>query len=1081
MNFKSREKLLASVAALSLLGISPQQTFAAQITTNQAVQQTKKITGNVSDAMGPIIGATVKVKGTKNAAVTDFDGNYTLNVGAGQTVEVTYVGYITKSFKVGGQNKYNITLTEDNNSLQEVVVVGYGTMKKSDLAGASASMDEKTLKQTPITNVDQAFQGKISGVNAVQTSGQPGSAVAVSVRGIATINANSEPLYVVDGVIFNSQSNSGSSLGLGDKLGNGSHSAVSPLSLINPSDIVSMEVLKDASATAVYGVKGANGVILVTTKRGQEGKAKIDIGFNATLKAPSKLPNKYDSYDALMLRNQVVERELGIYPEGVSYLRPQSFIDNYRNQTTQEQRERYANVDWQDALFKKSAMSYNANVNVSGGTKFVKYFASADFVHEGDLFREYDNGRNYNSGYGYNRINVRSNLDFAITSSTTLKVNVAGSNGVRKAPWSNMSNSEWQIGQQWAGAYNIAPDVFLPQYSDGSWGFYPSASNVSNSAQNLAIGGTAQATTTRINTDFTLEQKLDFITKGLNFRGTISWDNVFVETGRGINDLNNEAQTKYIDPETGQVTYGKEFEGNNKFDWQQGVNWSTEGGSVDNNQTVRNLYYQLQLNWARKFGQHDVSAMGLFSRQENARGSVMPTYREDWAFRATYSYAGRYNIEYNGAYNGSEKFSKNNRFAFFNSGAIGWTITEENFMKSLRDNHIIDMLKFRASYGEIGDDNIGDPFDSTRRWLYMSQWAYGGKTTMDLDHTESIYTWYRQNTLGNDNVKWETVKKTNFGIDYGFLGGLITGSLDFFCDRRNDILIFGSNRSVPSYFGTTAPTINKGKVRTSGYEWELKLNKVFANGLRLWGNFNMTHAKNKVILKDDALFTPNYQKEAGFAMNQYHSYIDKGFINNIDDLIGSPAHDSNDNHRLVGDYYIVDFNGDGVVDSRDSAPVGYSSSPQNTYNATIGFEWKGFSAFAQFYGVTNVTRDVSLTSFGNMLDNVYDTGTWWNKNQSNPECILPRWGATASSYTYGTQFMYDGSYIRLKNVEIAYTWTKGWIKALGVNYLKIYLNGNNLWLWTRMPDDREANLGGGGWLGAYPTVRRFNLGVKFSL
>ena len=228
MNFKSREKLLASVAALSLLGISPQQTFAAQITTNQAVQQTKKITGNVSDAMGPIIGATVKVKGTKNAGQTlmvttqcrtDFDGNYTLNVGAGQTVEVTYVGYITKSFKVGGQNKYNITLTEDNNSLQEVVVVGYGTMKKSDLAGASASMDEKTLKQTPITNVDQAFQGKISGVNAVQTSGQPGSAVAVSVRGIATINANSEPLYVVDGVIFNSQSNSGSSLGLGDKLG----------------------------------------------------------------------------------------------------------------------------------------------------------------------------------------------------------------------------------------------------------------------------------------------------------------------------------------------------------------------------------------------------------------------------------------------------------------------------------------------------------------------------------------------------------------------------------------------------------------------------------------------------------------------------------------------------------------------------------------------------------------------------------------------------------------------------------------------------------------------------------------------
>lgn len=1024
-----------------------------------AQAQKIQVKGNLVDGTGePLIGATVKVKGNASVGtVTDFDGNFSISVPSENSILVfTYVGMKTKEVKIGTKREFKLTL-EDDNAIGEVVVVGYGQQKKASVVGSIAQTTGEVLERAAgVSDIGAALTGNLPGVVTVQGNGMPGEEEPqIIIRGASSWN-NSDPLVLVDGI-------------------------ERPMSSVDIGSVESISVLKDASATAVYGVKGANGVILITTKRGKEGKAKIDVGFNATLKAPSKLPNKYDSYDALMFRNRAVEHELGVSPESWSYIRPQSFIENYRNQTTDEQRERYANVDWQDALFKKSAMSYNANVNVSGGTSFVKYFASADFVHEGDLFREYDNGRNYNSGYGYNRINVRSNLDFSITKTTTLKVNVSGSNGVRKAPWSNMSNSEWQIGQQWAGAYSIAPDVFLPQYSDGSWGYYPNASNVSNSAQDLAIGGTAQATTTRINTDFTLEQKLDFITKGLNLRGTVSWDNVFVETSRGINDLYNTAQTKYIDPETGNITYGQVYESNNKFDWKQGVNWSTSGGSVDNNQTVRNLYYQLQLNWARKFGQHDVTAMGLFSRQENARGSVMPTYREDWAFRATYSYAGRYNIEYNGAYNGSEKFSKDNRFAFFNSGAIGWTITEENFMKNLRDKHIIDMLKFRASYGEIGDDNLGDPFDSSRRWLYMNQWAYGGNTVMDLDHTNSIYTWYRQNTLGNKDVKWETVKKTNFGIDYGFLGGLITGSLDFFCDRRNDILIFGDNRSIPSYFGTTAPTINKGKVRTSGYELELKLNKKFANGIRLWGNINMTHAKNKVLLKDDAQLTPNYQKEAGYSMGQYHSYIDRGFINDIDDLIGSPAHESNDNHRLVGDYYIVDFNGDGVVDSKDSAPVGYSSNPQNTYNATIGIEYKGFSAFAQFYGVTNVTRDVTLTSFGNKLDNVYDTGTWWDKNESSPESIIPRWGATQSDYSNGTQFLYDGSYIRLKNVEIAYTWTKGWIKALGMNYLKVYLNGNNLWLWTRMPDDREANLGGGGFLGAYPTVRRFNLGVKFSL
>lgn len=1018
------------------------------------------IRGTILDAGGePLIGATVVMKGKPSvAAVTDFDGNFELKTPAKKvTLVVSYVGMVTKEVVVVEGHAAKIVLKDDDHTLQETVIVGYGQQKKASVVGSITQTTGAVLERAAgVSDIGAALTGNLPGVVTIQGNGMPGEEEPqIIIRGASTWNG-SDPLVLVDGI-------------------------ERPMSSVDIASVANISVLKDASATAVYGVKGANGVILITTKRGTEGKAKIDVGFNATMKAPSKLPNKYDSYDALRLRNQAVEHELGIAPDSWSYVRPQSFIDNYRNQNTLEQRERYANVDWQDALFKKSTMSYNANVNISGGTKFVKYFASADFVHEGDLFREYDNGRNYKAGYGYNRINVRSNLDFQITNTTTLRANISGSNGVKKSPWSNSVHSEWQIGQQWAGAYNIAPDVFLPKYSDGSWGFYPNASNVSNSAQNLAIGGVRQITTTRINTDFTLEQKLDFITKGLNARGTVSWDNIFMESGRGINDLYNASPTKYIDPETGKVTLGQELEGNNKFDWQQGVNWTTEGGAVDNNATVRNLYYQLQLNWARQFRHHDVSAMGLFSRQENARGSVMPTYREDWAFRATYNYAGRYFIEYNGAYNGSEKFGKAHRFAFFNSGALGWTVTEEKFMDRLREKGIIDLLKLRASYGEIGDDNMGDPFDSARRWLYMSQWAYGGQTTMDLDHTASIYSWYRQSALGNENVKWETVRKTNFGVDYGFLGGLVTGSIDFFHDRRNDILIFGSGRSVPAYFGTTAPTINKGKVRTTGYEFEVRLNKKWANGLRLWANFNMTHAKNKVLLKDDPVLRPAYQKDAGFSMGQYRSYLDRGFINNIDDLIGSPAHESNDNHRLVGDYYIVDFNGDGVIDSKDAAPVGYSGSPMNTYNATLGVEWKGFSAMAQFYGVTDVTRDVTLSSFGNKLNNVYDAGTWWDKSAPDADVIVPRWGANQSSYSNGTQFLYDGSYIRLKNVEVAYTWTSGWIKHLGITYLKLYLNSNNLWLWTRMPDDREANLGGGGFLGAYPTVRRFNIGVKFSL
>lgn len=1020
------------------------------------------VKGHVVDGSGEeLIGATVKIKGNPSAGtITDMDGNFMISVPSENSVlVVTYVGMNTQEVKVGKKREFKITLADDN-SLGEVVVVGYGQQKKASVVGSITQTTGEVLERAAgVSDIGAALTGNLPGVTTMQGNGMPGEEEPqIIIRGSSSWN-NSDPLVLVDGI-------------------------ERPMSSVDISSVESISVLKDASATAVYGVKGANGVILITTKRGQEGKAKIDVGFNTTLKSPSKLPNKYDSYDALMLRNRAIEHELGVTPESWANIRSQEFINNYRNQTTQEQRERYPNVDWQDALFKDAAMAYNANVNVSGGTKFVRYFASADYVHEGDLFRVYDNGRNYKSGYGYDRINVRSNLDFTITPTTTLKVNLAGSNGVKKAPMLNdiNSNDAWQMGQQWSGAYNIAPDVFLPKYSDGTWGYYDAVSNTTNSAMILSTGGASKTTTTRINTDFTLEQKLDFITKGLNFRATVSWDNNFIEVKRGIDDANNNPVQKWINPDTGVVSYKYKNETNNKFDYQQPLGWTTMAGEVNNSATVRNLYYQAQLNWARKFGKHDVSAMGLFSRQENARGSVIPTYREDWAFRATYNYDGRYFIEYNGAYNGSEKFSKDNRFAFFNSGAIGWTVTEEKFMKNLRDKHIIDMLKFRASYGEIGDDNVGD------RFLYMSQWAYGGTTNMGTTDSDksSVYQWYRESSVGNPNVHWEKVKKVNFGLDYGFLGGLITGAVDIFHDTRTDILVMGYDRSIPSYYGQNAPVSNLGKVTTSGYELELKFNKVFANQMRLWANFNMTHATNEIKIKDDAALLPSYRKQAGHSIGQTYTYLDKGFIQNYDELYGSPKMDSNDSQRLPGDYYIVDFNGDGKVDNvNDIVPYGYTGSPQNTYNATLGFEYKGFSCFAQFYGVTNVTRDVTMVSFSqDEVNNVYNQGTWWSYDHINADVLTPRYLSKpmSSAAYYGTQYLCDGSYIRLKNVEIAYTWNGGWIKKLGLNNLKIYVSGNNLWLWTRMPDDRESNFSSyGGAYGAYPTMKRVNFGVKFNL
>lgn len=1014
------------------------------------------VRGTVLDSNGEtIIGASVVLKGNNSiGTISDIDGNFVLTVpNEKSTLIVSYVGMKPQEVKVVSKGLFKVVLEDDTKQLEEVVVVGYGQQKKASVVGAITQTTGKVLERAAgISDIGAALTGNLPGVITTQSSGMPGEEEPkITIRGTSSWN-NSDPLVLVDGI-------------------------ERPMSSVDIASVQSISVLKDASATAVYGVKGANGVILVTTKRGTEGAAQINIAANATMKIPSKLPNKLDSYDALMARNMAIEHELSLYPDSWSYIKPQSIINKYRNPANLEEAERYPNVDWQDVLFKDYAMSYNANVNVSGGTRFVKYFASVDYVHEGDLFDVFDNGRDYNSGYGYDRINVRSNLDFQITKSTVFKVNVAGSNGYKKTPYNNSnydSSADWSIAQQWAGAYNIAPDVFLPKYSDGSWGYYPNISNVTNSAENVSLGGTMTTTTTQITTDFALEQDLSFITKGLSARAMVSWDNTFVEWKRGIND-HNDAQHKWINPDTGEVSYKKSYDNNTGFDFMQGVMWNTEGGEVKNWATQRNLNYQAQLNWARSFGKHNVTLMGLFSRQETATGSEIPHYREDWAFRTTYNWADRYFIEYNGAYNGSEKFSKENRFAFFNSGAIGWMVSEEPFMKFLKERRILDMLKIRASYGEIGDDNV------KTRWLYMNQWAYGGTSSLDVDRGESPYTWYRESAVGNSDVHWEKVKKLNFGIDYSFLDGLFAGSVEVFRDKRTDILVGGSDRAIPSYFGTTAVTANLGKVRTKGYELELRINKTFSNKMRVWANMSMTHAENKILEKDDAPLLAGYQKVAGYAIGQNKAYIDNGYLNSYDDVIGSPQHDTNNSQRLPGDYYIVDFNGDGVVDSKDQAPYGYSDTPQNTYNATLGFEWKGFSAFVQFYGVNNVTRVVQLTSFGSQMNTVYDQGSWWSEVGDAADVVTPRWLSKVSGYSNGTQYYYDGSYIRLKNAEIAYTFTDGWVRKLGVKNLKIYLNGNNLWVWSKMPDDRESNFAGSGNQGAYPTVKRFNLGVKFTL
>ena len=1018
-----------------------------------------KVTGTVTDEnKEPLIGATVVVKGNSaRGTVTDFDGNFSLEVPSESvTLVFTYVGMSMQEKFVGKQRVFNIVLSE-NSMLEEVVVVGFGQQKKESVVGAITQTNAKTLERTGgVSSLAQALTGNLPGVITMSSTGQPGDEdPTITIRGASSWNG-SDPLVLVDGV-------------------------ERPMSSVDINSVATISVLKDASATAVFGVRGANGVILITTKRGQEGKATININASTTLKTYSKLPDMMDSYDALALRNRSIEKELVLAPNEWTNYTPLAIMDKYRHPANREEWERYPNVDWIDELLKSVATSYNANVNLSGGTRFVKYFASVDFTHEGDIYKKVRNVRGYQPGFSYDRINVRSNLDFNLTKTTQLHVNLSGSHAVRKATQAQYENLVW------SAFYGIAPGAFRPVYDNGMWGYYnPNPTQAAqNSMEYLSVGGIGYTTTDRLNTDFTLEQDLSFITKGLNAQFKLAFDNSFQEGGRGVDDTNDwENDAHYwINPSTGIGVSDVQPETNYKFDYKNNNAWSQGAGQVQNWMTYRRLNYSAQLNYSNTFGKHTVGAMGNFSREQYSTGSDSPHYRENWVFRATYDFARRYMLEYNGAYNGSEIFSKENRFAFFNSGAIGWMVSEEAFMKPLVEKRIIDMLKLRASYGEIGDDHV-----KQGRWLFRDTWTNSGNVRPgsvasggNPDFAKSSYTWWQLSQEGNPDLHWEKATKFDAAVDFSFLGGLITGSFDYFKENRTDILIDGSERAVPSYYGGNAPVANLGKVKSSGYELDVRFNKQLNSNLRLWGSLAITHAKNIIQERDDPKLTPEYQKRAGKTIGQTYTYLDYGYYNNWDELYGSTAHDEYDDNRMPGNYIILDYDADGVISLNDNIPYGFSNIPQNTYNFQIGFDWKGWSAFVQFYGTNNVSRSVSLQSLADNRTSGYFEGSYWTADNQNADVPLPRWSsdAKASQYTNGTRFMFDGSYLRLKYAEISYTFSKEkWLKAAGLQNLKLYVNGNNLALWTDMPDDRESNTGG--W-SAYPTQRRFNIGLRVTL
>lgn len=1031
--------------------------------TGSLFAQSRTVTGKVTDPETEegLPGANIIQKGTSNGTITDINGTYSLSLldDAELVLSFSSVGYLTEEVVVGTQTVIDVQLAADIMQLDEIIVVGYGEQKKESVVGAiTQAKGEELLQAGGVTNVGEALQGRLPGVTTIYSSGLPGETdPQIFIRGQSSWNGGGQPLILVDGIERS-------------------------MSDIDLTEIDRISVLKDASATAVYGVKGGNGVILITTKRGKSGKAQLNLSANSTLKMYSKLPDKLNSYDAVMVGNESIMRELMYSPTSWGDYVPMGIADKYRNPLTQEESFIYPNVDWTDQLLKDYAMDHRVNMSVRGGTDFAKYFGSLSYQSVSDLFDGggYPNGKGYSGEYRYDRFNYRSNLDFNITNTTKFSVNLSGFYGVQENP------GDLRLALN--SVYELSPALYTPLYPDGYYGRHPSGEwNFENPIVNLTNTGYNKYNKFQVNSDFTLEQKLDFLTKGLSLKGSLSYDN------------NMSSRQRLRDPDIEgieNVIYRMyDIDGNETLFSPPGLNdydfvlqpWTLEPMIVEDGQDgskqsrARRLNYQLSLNYNHTFAsRHNVTGLFLLMREEYALGNVSPRFREDWVGRVTYNYDSRYFIDVNGAYNGSEKFGPGYRFDLFPSVAMGWMVSNESFMKQ---NRWLDMLKLKGSYGLVGDDG---PNSFNRRWKYQTQWSSGGESYLVPSNfsSKSPYTWYKEDVVGNPDLQWETAVKSNIGMETSLWNGLVSLDFDYFMEDRDNILIQGTQRSVPDFYGTPPPDANTGSVKVRGYELVLGLNHDFNNGIDVWANFSLTDARDEVIYREDPELKPDYLKSEGYPIGQTRAAIPGDILTSWDDIYMATPRVSDQNFRRPGYYDLVDYDIDGFYNGEfDNAPYGYPVRPQKTWSLTTGAGFKGIKVMVHLYGTQNATKNYTTRTFTKRTPLFYEHRLgYWSPDNLEGATTLDAWSLGQSS-DEPMKNLFDASILRLKTVELSYDFPKELCSRIGINGLRVFTNANNLYLWTDLPDDREYNGDNtqeSQYRGDYPTMKRFNFGLNLN-
>lgn len=1050
-------KVKAAMAAVLLLMV---------VGTGTALAQTsgRTITGKVLDENNqPMPGVTIIVDGTTNGTMTGPDGTFTLGgVPSGATVIVSCIGY-TDQVLPEGKTNYLVSLVPDSEMLEETVVVAFGQQKKLSVTGAISTVASADLRKTTSTRLDNALAGRVTGLTSMQSGGgQPGvDGATMYLRGAATTNGKS-PLILVDGVERDN------------------------IRTIDMNEVESISVLKDASATALYGVQGANGVILIQTRKGQKGKAQLNISVDQSWTSFTKEPSRLHSWEYCELRNEALmnDRQAPEFSEETiaKFRNPLLGLDpsspDYDNQVA-IRKAVYCDNDYYRMYLKSNTPQTRANANISGGTDFVNYFVNVGYIHQGgNLNTESPDYLGYDPQCYMNRLSLRSNLDFHITKNLTASLNIASyAENVNMPAVGDLyrGDQSWMITDIIYQSQTILPispgPVTDPRFggvSDGVVGY----NYLDRSAYEI-INRRGFHTNKRknLNTQFSVNWDLgELVTKGLSVNGMAAYDtyNIGVLEGRKKERVYNV-----------RVDYDSETLSYSSSNGDKIEPLTMTSSRLSNYQ----IYVQGSINYARTFGKHNVTAMATaYRRFWEGTSADIPYNVLGTAARATYSFDDRYLVEGNLGYNGSEQFAPSKRFGLFPSGSIGWIASNESFLKG---NKYLTWLKFRASYGLVGNDSMGG-----LRFLYQDDnkiqsgngfvQGLGGKIV-------------KEGLIGNKSITWELSKKMNLGVEIGLFKDFRI-NVDYFTEKRDQILL--KRRTVPSFQGVSSdyiPRVNMGKVDNHGVDVEVSYSHTFNRDFSISSRVNFGFNDNTAIELDEPMRSEEYAyqyHEEGFRLGQEFGYLidwdspGNGYFTSQDEIDSYYPYGFGGKPR-VGDFVYKDVNGDGVIDQKDLSPIGYSTTvPGLNYGISLGLNFKGIDFNVLFSGLGRYSKYysgqgvVEWTKQGTYFD--WTRNGWTEERYKNGEKITyPAISTTKTvSHTENDFFIQNRSFLRLKNIELGYTLPERFLSKVGVKALRVYVSGQNLFVWDNLRIthiDPEQNNSYG-----YPITKNVTLGLNIN-